>query len=88
MPRGSPSADDAVDHGLNVALRKPIDGESRHIRPSDPGRLELWTERHNEQHRKGANPIDDPTERLGRSSAHPQRSSARGFAATMPPPAR
>jgi hypothetical protein len=25
-------ADDAVDHGLNVALRQPIDGESRHIR--------------------------------------------------------
>ena len=55
-------ADNAVDHGLNVALREPIDGESRHVRPSDPGRLELWTERHNQQHRKGANPVDDPTE--------------------------
>jgi hypothetical protein len=34
-------ADKAVDYGLDVALRQPIDGESRHIRLSDPGRLEL-----------------------------------------------
>src|SRR6476646_5121032 len=40
-------ADDAVDHRLDVALRQPIEGESCHVRSSDPGRLELWTERHN-----------------------------------------
>ena len=57
-------ADDAVNHGLDVARRKPIDGESHHVWPSDPGRLELWTERHNQQHRKGANSIDESTERF------------------------
>ena len=85
-------ADDAVDHGLDVALRQPIDGESRHVRPSDPGRLELWTERHNQQHRKGANPIDDPTERFQARGVGPVRiledHQQRDFAATMPPSAR
>ena len=46
-------ADDAVDHGVDVALRQPIDGEGRHVRPSDPGRLELWPERHDQQHAEG-----------------------------------
>jgi hypothetical protein len=66
-------ADNVVDHGLDVALRQPIDCESRYVRPSDPGRLELWTERHNQQHRKGANPIDDPTERFQARGVGPVR---------------
>ena len=85
-------ADDAVDHGLDVALRQPIDGESRHVRPSDPGRLELWTERHDQQHSEGCEPGRRPDRTLpgswGRSNAHPRRSSAPDFAATMPPPAQ
>ena len=43
-----------VDHGPDVALSQPVDGEGRHVRPSDPGRLELWPERHDQQHAKGS----------------------------------
>ena len=46
-------ADDAVDHGADFALRQPIDRERGHVRPSDPGRLEFWPERHDQQHAKG-----------------------------------
>ena len=46
-------ADDAVDHGADFALRQPIDGEGGHMRPSDPGRLELRPERHDQQHAEG-----------------------------------
>ena len=66
-------ADDAVNHGLDVVLRQPIDGESRHVMPSDPRRLELWTERHDQQHREGANPIDDATERFQARGVSPMR---------------
>ena len=37
---------------LDVALRQPIEGESGHVRPSDPGRLEFRPERHDQQHAK------------------------------------
>ena len=43
-------ADNIVDHRLDVALRQPIEGESSHVRSPNPGRIELWTERHNQQH--------------------------------------
>jgi hypothetical protein len=55
-------ADEAVDHGIDVALRQPIDGESRHVRSSDPRRVELRTERHNEQHSQAPQTVDDPAE--------------------------
>ena len=73
-------ADDAVDHGVDVALRQPIEGEGGHVWPSDPGRLEFRPERHDQQHAKGRDPVHGPTEQLpgswGRSNAHPRRSSA------------
>src|SRR5260370_39336258 len=55
-------ADDALDHGYNFALSQPIDGQECHIRSSDPGRLELWTERYNQQHTQGPKPVNDPAE--------------------------
>ena len=61
-------ADDAVDHGLDVALRQPIEGESGHVRSSDPGWIELWTERHNQQH----------TKVRSRSTIRPKSFQARG----------
>ena len=39
-------ADNVVDYRLDVALREPVDSDSSHIGPSNPGRLELRTERH------------------------------------------
>src|SRR4029077_17584824 len=80
------------NHRENFALSETIDRESRPVRPPDPGRLELWTERHNQQHRKGASPIDDPTERFQARGVGPVRvledHQQGGFAATMPPLAR
>jgi hypothetical protein len=43
-------ADDAVDHGIDCTLRQPIDGKGGHVGPSDPRRLELWPERHDQEH--------------------------------------
>ena len=69
---------------LDFALRQPIDGESRHVRPSDPGRLELWPERHDQQHAKACESGQRCDRTLpgswGRSNAHPRRSSAPDFA--------
>ena len=66
-------ADDAVDHRADVALRQPIDGEGCHVRPSDPGRIELWPERHDQQHGKAANPVDDPTKHFQARGVGPVR---------------
>ena len=43
-----------VDHGGDFALRQPIEGEGRDMRPSDPRRLELGPERHDQQHAEGS----------------------------------
>ena len=43
-------ADDVVDHGVDVALRQPIERERGHVRLSDPGRLEFRPEGHDQQH--------------------------------------
>ena len=45
-------ADDAVDHRADVALRQSIKREGSDIRASDPGRIELWSERNEQQHAK------------------------------------
>ena len=66
-------ADDAVDHGVDIALRQPIEGEGRHVRPSDPGRLEFRPERHDQQHAKSANPVHHPTERFQARRVDPMR---------------
>jgi hypothetical protein len=66
-------ADNVVDHGLNVALCQPIDGESHHVRPPDPRRLELWTECHDQQHPKAADTINDPTEHFQARGVSPMR---------------
>ena len=54
-------ADDPVDHDGDFALGQPIDGEGRHMRPSDPGWREFRPERHDHQHAKGPNPVHHPT---------------------------
>ncbi len=66
-------ADDAVDHGADVALCQPIDGEGGHMRPSDPGRLEFRPERHDQQHAKCRNPVHRPTEHFQARGVGPMR---------------
>ena len=66
-------ADDAVDHGGDFALSQPIDGESGDMRPSDPRRLELRSERHDQQHAKGCDPVHGPTERFQARGVDPMR---------------
>ena len=45
-------AEDAIDHGVDLALREPIDGEGGDVWPSDPGRFKLRPERHDQQQRR------------------------------------
>jgi tetratricopeptide (TPR) repeat protein len=66
-------ADDALDHGDNFALAKPIDGEECHIRSSDPGRIKIRPECHDQQHTKTADPVDDPTEHFQARRVGPMR---------------
>ena len=53
-------ADDAVDHGVDFALAQPIESEGGHVWSSDPRRLELRSERDDQQHPKGSNPVHRP----------------------------
>src|SRR5271169_1973463 len=52
-------ADDGLDHREYFALSKPIDGEECHIRSSDPGRIKIRPECHDQQHTKAAYPVHD-----------------------------
>jgi hypothetical protein len=54
--------DDALDHGENFALSQPIDGEECHIRLSDPRRIKIRPECHDQQHTNTANPVHNPPE--------------------------
>src|SRR4029077_7147009 len=55
-------ADDVVDHGLDVAVRQPVDGQSGYMRLSNPRWLELWTERDDQQYTQSPKSIHRPTE--------------------------
>jgi hypothetical protein len=81
-------ADDPLDHRIDIALHQPIDGEGAYLRPSDPRRLELRPERHDQHHTKGRDPVHRPTERFqargGRSNARPRRSSAPDWSVLAP----
>ena len=50
-------ADDAFNHGGDFALPQPVDGESGHVRPSNPGRIEVWPEGNYQQHAKVPNAV-------------------------------
>ena len=71
-------ADNAVDHGVDFALCQPVEGECGNVRPSNPRRLELWTERHDQQHAQeflsGPRPDRTLPGSLGRPNVHPQKS--------------
>ena len=52
---------------------KPIEGESRHVRSSNPRRLELRPEGDDQQHAKGWYPVHDPTKRFEARGVDPMR---------------
>jgi hypothetical protein len=66
-------ADDAVDHGVDFALRQPIEGQRGHMRPPDPRRLEFRPERHDQQHAKARDPVHEPAERFQARGVGPMR---------------
>ena len=66
-------ANDPVDHGVDFALRQPIEGEGGHVGPSDPRRLELRPERHDQQHAEGWYLVHDATEQFEARGVGPMR---------------
>jgi hypothetical protein len=66
-------ADDAVDHGADVSLCQTVDRQRGHMRLSDPGRLELRPERHDQQHAKARDPVHRATERFQAGGVAPVR---------------
>ncbi len=66
-------ANNALDHGENFALSKPIDSESGYMRPSDPRRLELWPERYEQQYTKATNPVHDAAKQFQGRGVGPMR---------------
>ena len=66
-------ADDAVDHRFDFTPRQPIDRERGHMRLSDPGRLEFWPERYDQQHAKSPNPVHSPPEHFQARRVGPMR---------------
>src|SRR5262244_3103992 len=57
-------ANDAADHGLDVAPTQPIDGEGRDVGAADPRWIELRTERHDQKQAHAPNLVHSPTERF------------------------
>jgi hypothetical protein len=54
-------ARDAVDYGSDFVLPKPVEREGSHAGLSDPRRLELWPERHDQQHTEAWYSVHDAT---------------------------
>src|SRR5262249_42153158 len=55
-------ADDAVDHGVDVALWQAIEGQSGYMRLSDPGRHKFRPEHNEQQNAKGRDSIYNTAE--------------------------
>ena len=57
-------ARDAVDHGNDFALPKPVEREGSDEGPTNPRRFELGSVRDNQQNPKSSQPVYRPTKRL------------------------
>jgi calcineurin-like phosphoesterase family protein len=66
-------ANDPVYHGADFSLRQSIEREGGHVRSSDPGRLELRPERHDQQRAEARDPIHEPTENFQARRVGPMR---------------
>ena len=85
-------ARDAVDHGSDFALPKPVEGECSYVRLPNPRRLKLWSVRNDQQDAKSSYSVQRRDRALpgswGRSNARPRKSSALDWTATAPPVAQ
>ena len=66
-------ADDVLDQGVDLAMSQPVEGKTCDVRLSDPGRLELRPERHDQQYAKGPNQVHRATERFQARGIGPVR---------------
>jgi hypothetical protein len=57
-------SNNAVDHPAGITLRQAVDVEACDERPSDPRRLELRPERHDQQHAQGSYPLHCSTKQF------------------------
>jgi hypothetical protein len=57
-------ANQPIYDGTNLALWQSTKRKGGHVRSPDPGRLELWPKRHDQQHAEGRDLIHTPTENL------------------------
>jgi hypothetical protein len=57
-------SDEARDDGGRLALPKPVERQTRHMRVSHPRRVELRAETNDEQHWKSFNSLYGPAKRL------------------------
>jgi len=57
----------------SIALGQMVDRQRGHMRLSDPGRLELRPERHDQQHAKARDPVHCATERFQGRGVAPVR---------------
>jgi hypothetical protein len=58
------AAGDLVDQGGPIMLVEPIERQHRHLRLAGPRRLELGAERHDQEHRQAADPLDQNREQF------------------------
>ena len=66
-------ADDLIDHDVNVARRKPVEGEDGHVRLLDPGRLEFRPEGNDQQHAMTRDVAHQSTDQLEARRVRPVR---------------
>ena len=64
---------DAVDHGADLAMSRPIEGRRCYVRLSDPGCVELWPRRHDQENAKARDPVHHATERFQARGIAPLR---------------
>jgi hypothetical protein len=62
---------DLLDQIGPVAPVQAIESQHRHLRLAGPGWLKLGAERHDQQHRQTADPVDGEVEQLARGRVEP-----------------
>ena len=64
---------ESLPTSADVAFCQSIDREGGDVRASKPGWIELWSKRHEKQHRKGPYPINYPTKHFQARGVGPMR---------------
>src|SRR6516162_4691779 len=66
-------ADDALDEGIDIAPRQPVERQRAYVRPSDPGRAELRPESNEYQKPSADCQINHPAEQFEAGRIGPMR---------------